>query len=296
MQFEHNIASLYGPQGVEWLKKLPKIVGALARKWNLVNISVFPNLTFNYVALCLKGTRPVVLKISFCTKELQQEVSALRAFDGHGCVRLIDHDLVSGGLLLEPVEPGSSLKNFFPDRDQHAIKIACRVIKELQTASDYECSDFSNIADWLKSFDKECNIPQQYLLRARELGNDLLATTAKQILLHGDLHHENILLSGHDRWVAIDPKGVIGDPVYEVGAAIRNPIPDLLRNPQAKSIIQNRMQICADTLGFEYKRIFEWVYVQGVLSACWALEDGIDATYFVGFIRILEEMESDLAN
>ena len=190
---------------------------------------------------------------------------------------------------------GSSLKNFFPERDQQAIEIACHVIKELQTASGYECTDFSNIADWLKSFDKECNIPQQYLSRARALGKNLLATTAKQILLHGDLHHENILLSGHERWVAIDPKGVIGDPVYEVGAAIRNPIPDLLRNPHAKSIIQKRMKICADVLGFEYKRIFEWVYVQGVLSACWALEDGIDAAYFVGFIRILEEMKRPTA-
>ena len=92
MQFENNIASLYGPQGVEWLKKLPEIVNTLAQKWNLTNISVLPNLSFNYVALCLKDTRPVVLKISFSTSELQQEVNALHAFDGHGCVQLIEHD------------------------------------------------------------------------------------------------------------------------------------------------------------------------------------------------------------
>ncbi len=38
----------------------------------------------------------------------------------------------------------------------------------------------------------------------------------------GDLHHENILAAERAPWLAIDPKGVIGEPAYEMGALLRN--------------------------------------------------------------------------
>jgi streptomycin 6-kinase len=114
------------------------------------------------------------------------------------------------------------------------------------------------------------------------------------MLLHGDLHNDNILSYGDNRWIAIDPKGVIGDPVYEVGAAIYNPMPETAAPNAAKQIIQARIDVCAETLGFDRQRILDWAFVQVVLRACWALEDGIqderdDVAYF---LKMAENLES----
>ena len=149
---------------------------------------------------------------------------------------------------------------------------------------------FQNVSDLLKTLEKDWDLPAQYLEKARNLSKQLLATTTKQVLLHGDLHHDNILLHEQIHWIAIDPKGVIGDPVYEVGSSIRNPIPELLENNDAKNIIKNRINLFADLLNFDHKRIINWSYVQAVLSACWAIEDGHDTAYCVKFLEVLESI------
>jgi streptomycin 6-kinase len=45
-----------------------------------------------------------------------------------------------------------------------------------------------------------------------------------------DLHHYNVLSDSGRGWLAIDPKGLVGEVEYEVGAAIRNPI-DAMASP-----------------------------------------------------------------
>jgi len=71
----------------------------------------------------------------------------------------------------------------------------------------------------------------------------------------------------------IDPKGVIGEPAYEVVAFIRNPIPELLNHADATNIIHNRIAHFAEFLKLPSQRILDWCFVQAVLSWVWAIED-----------------------
>jgi streptomycin 6-kinase len=105
-------------------------------------------------------------------------------------------------------------------------------------------------------------------------------------LLHGDLHHDSILQNG-DEWIVIDPKGVIGEPAYEVAAFIRNPIPDLLQIENQIEIIKDRINCFSTLLELPHQRIIDWCFVQGVLAWVWALEDGCDASYFEDFINLM---------
>jgi streptomycin 6-kinase len=290
MQFNKNIVGMYGQQGQEWLDNVPQLANQLSERWGLSNLQVLPNLSYNYVASCIQNGHPVVLKIGFWKPEIQEEANALQAFAEHGCIKLLDIDIEIGAMLLQKVVPGTPLKTLFPGQEEQSIKIISSVIKELQCAPLLSTQQFPNILDWLSTLEKDWNMPQKYLVKARAISKQLLATSEKQVLLHGDLHHENILLSGQDKWLAIDPKGVIGDPVYEVGASIRNPIPELLANNDVMHIIQSRVDLFAELLGFDRKRILDWAYVQAALSACWALEYGPDATYFISFLEVFEGM------
>jgi streptomycin 6-kinase len=65
--------------------------------------------------------------------------------------------------------------------------------------------------------------PKRLVEMAERLFDELLSSSSSCVLLHGDLHHLNVLKS-QDGWKAIDPKGVAGEPAYEVCALLLNPI------------------------------------------------------------------------
>jgi streptomycin 6-kinase len=105
------------------------------------------------------------------------------------------------------------------------------------------------------------------------LFTDLLASSQEPILLHGDLHHGNILSAERERWLALDPKGIVGEAAYEVGALLRNPMPQLLKDLHPGRILARRVDQLAEELGFDRERLLSWGIAQAVLSAWWSYED-----------------------
>lgn len=163
------------------------------------------------------------------------------------------------------------------------------MIKRLHKAPIPNTHAFPHIKDWLEALDGDLKIPVQTLQKAREIRDQLLRTAIPDVFLHGDLHHDNILQNG-ENWLAIDPKGVIGEPAYEVAAFIRNPMPELLTHDDAQKIIHNRITRFAVLLELPAKRILDWCFVQAVLSWVWAIED-LSPEAFLS-IEALAQMEA----
>lgn len=105
------------------------------------------------------------------------------------------------------------------------------------------------------------------------MATELLATQDNPVLLHGDLHPDNILLNGTDSWLAIDPTSIIGERAHEVSTFVRNPLPELLASANAAEIIRQRLNLFSAELSIDKERLRSWSYVKSILSACWALED-----------------------
>ncbi len=298
ISFEKNIINTYGDQGKTWLNDLPKIVDAVSTHYGLSAVQPLDNLSYHYVLSGLQDNRSIILKLGLDQKGLKQEAAALQAFEGFGSVSVLGQK--PGALLLERAVPGTSLKSYFPSRDNEAIQIACAVMKRLHQAPAPNTGLFPAMQDWLAILDKPWDIPNQYLEKARTLRTKLLATSNKTVLLHGDLHHDNILQHGDGKarqssrppkcvstkedsdggWVVIDPKGMMGEPAYEVAAFIRNPIPELLASAAVLDIIKHRIQVFSKLLGIDSQRMSEWCFVQAVLAWVWALEDGGDSDSF----------------
>ena len=108
---------------------------------------------------------------------------------------------------------------------------------------------------------------------AEGLFAELLASQAAPVLLHGDLHHDNILSATRAPWLAIDPKGVIGEPAYEVGALLRNWQPTLFAMADPARATARRVDQLAEALGIDRACIRGWGLAQAVLSAWWTIED-----------------------
>ena len=116
-------------------------------------------------------------------------------------------------------------------------------------------------------------LPYSLVKEAEELFTYLIETSAEPMLVHGDLHQDNVMSSNRGGWLAIDPKGIAAEPAYETAAMIRNPYQKMKDVKNMEEVLYKRIQILSEELGFEAKRIYQWCLAQTVLSAVWSAED-----------------------
>jgi streptomycin 6-kinase len=277
--FVRTIVELYEASGIEWLKRLPAIIAKCEQRWSLTVMPPFVPLSYNYVAPAVRANgTDVVLKLGVPNPELLTEIEALRLHDGRGIVQLLEADWDLGALLLERLKPGTQLASLSDDEQTTAI--AAQVMRQLWRPVPAE-HPFPSVARWAAGlqrlrhhFDAGTGpFPPNLVERAETLFTELISSMAESVLLHGDLHHFNILAAERQPWLALDPKGVVGEPAYEVGALLRNPMPEILSMPQPARILARRVDQLAEALGFDRARLIGWGVAQAVLSAWWSFED-----------------------
>lgn len=252
------------------------IIPQIQTQYHLSALKTIYTSEHNHVLSGYQNQKLIILKLSSDISALKTEEIALDAFCNFGAIKVLASQ--DGILLMERATPGITLKSYFPLQDMLAIEITCAVITRLHQAP-IPNHPFLHIKDWLENLDQKWPIPDFYLSKAQELSKMLLKSLSKPVLLHGDLHHDNILKNGNN-WVVIDPKGVIGETAYEVAAFIRNPIPELLLEEDPQRIIRDRIAHFAKILTVSEQRVKDWCFVQSVLSWTWALEDNYDSDYF----------------
>lgn len=222
---------------------------------------------------------PVLLKIPNSDSDEVFSSEALKHFAGHGSVRCFD--TWNNGLLLERAVPGHDLESMSLSEDHRATQIIAEVISKLDSSGQpNNATCFTTLEAWQTSFDRYiggCSlIPQEMVALAKSEFNSLCDSQTEVVLLHADLHHKNILFDKNRGWLAIDPKGVIGEPAIEVCAALRNP----LKNKVAIEKLQTRAKIFSHYLKLDYQRIMRWCFALAVLSALWFYEDDIVGAAF----------------
>jgi streptomycin 6-kinase len=286
--FARATVALHGEAGRAWLSALPALVEECAARWSLKVGPPFSPLTYNYAAPAeAPGGERLVLKLGVPVPELLTEIEALRVFAGRGAARLFESDAGRGVLLLERLEPGTQLVALCEVDDGAATAAAGSVMRKLWRAAP-DAHGFPTAADWGRGFAR-CRahfgggsgpFPRRLFEEAETLFAELLASSAAPVLLHGDLHHGNVLAAAREPWLAIDPKGLVGEPAYEVGALLRNPLPQLLSWPHPVSVTERRIPQLSEELGLERARVRGWGLAQAVLSAWWSIEDTGEAGEF----------------
>ena len=243
------------------------------------------------LAFGARGRQAVVLKVARNHGDEWRSGEVLRALQGPGVVRLLDH--AAGAVLLERLTPGDSLATMsINGDDDRAARLLAQVIGRMSPVAPPR--GVPSVEDWGRAFADydatgDRRIPPALLEAARHTYGELCRSQSARRLLHGDLHHYNVLLDSHRGWLAIDPKGVLGELEYEAGAMLRNPYerPDLFAAPVT---IQRRVDRLASDLRIDGGRILAWAFAQAVLAAVWAIQDGIAAGILDGWIVLAENI------
>ena len=194
--------------------------------------------------------RPLVLKVGYPHLEGEPEAAALRAHDGNGAVRLVDHDPARWALLLERCEPGTALVD-------DVVEPLASVNEQLWEAPtdgpfrtlEQEITWHGELIDERRSTGA---VADAVIDRVLELHRELLDSAGPPVLLHADLHCENVLRSARG-WLAIDPKPLVGDPAYGVAQALANDKPTPAEVPAL-----------ARRLGLDVDRVRGWALCRNV--------------------------------
>jgi len=274
--FKQTMFRIYGQKGLDWLGTLPSLLDEFSQRWSLTLLPPFEPFSYNYIvpAITAEG-RDAVLKTGFPNPELLTEIYALRHFAGPGSVQLLESNTEKQIMLLERIRPGENL--FDLDDDQQSTLIAAQLMQQLWKPVAEE-QLFPTTSHWMRSlFDLQPQttpIDNSLIDIAQQLTKALLVSEANLVLLHGDLHHWNILSAERQPWLAIDPKGIVGEPIFDISALLRNPVSRIISMPNFADTTRCRLNILAEVLGFEKKYMLQWSLAQAVLSAQWSYEMG----------------------
>lgn len=191
---------------------------------------------------------------------------AATVFDIHGDT--IFMEWLDGGTLGDPVRAGRD--------DEGTIAIAT-VVANLHRPREGAPEGLEPLRDRFQAlFDTDVRAwpytARDLYARASGIALKLFDRPTAQIPLHGDLHHDNILSSDRG-WLAIDPKGLLGDPAYDVANVFINPerADAIAADPRR---VAARADILSQRLAYPRKRILGWAAAHAALSACWDLADG----------------------
>lgn len=226
-----------GAAGQDWLDTLPFAVAQYCARWGC---DVEGPPWHGDVALVLpvrRASEAAALKISFPYSGHRGEAAALRCFNGHGAVRLLDADDTGLVLLMERAGAGT-LDDILATSSNYtvaqAIEIAGALAHQLSVPATANTVPLaSTTIGWEKQLDDQVAanptvLPSAAIDRAREtirhLGRDSTST-----MLHGDLHFGNILPAIREPWLTIDPKGWSGTAAYDAFTVITGRPEDLDR-------------------------------------------------------------------
>ncbi|MBB5133553.1 streptomycin 6-kinase [Thermocatellispora tengchongensis] len=278
-ELARNVVGVWGDDGARWLRELPSILDAVARDWELTVGEPY-ELSYHYVTRVVLGDgTPAVLKLGVPgAHSLAEEAPALAAFGGRGAVRLLRAGLDRGALLLERVTPGRRLRDLVPGRDAEATSALAAVMRRLHVPPPPGCpipdasSQVTAFDEYAARFGEHGPLPLDLVVRAGGLMRELCASATGRVVLHGDLHHDNVLAATREPWLAIDPHGLVGDPGYDTGTLLHNPEPDD-RDEALTALVPARAEQLADELAMPLDRVVAWGFVKAVMSDVWTAED-----------------------
>ena len=247
--------------------------GPYLRRWNLSSDGQ-PIATHSSDLLPVRfGDTPAMLKIARSEEE-RRGASLMAWWDGSGAARVLAHD--GDAILLERATGRRSLTDMaHQGHDDEASRIICGVAMTLHTRRGSPPAELVPLSDWYVELSHVAGTDTGLFSQAAATARELLASPLEACVLHGDLHHGNVLDFGARGWLAIDPKGLIGDRGFDFANILCNPDFEIATSPGR---LVRQIGVVAETARLEPARLLRWVFAYAALSAAWTIGDRGDPT------------------
>ncbi|KQW71329.1 hypothetical protein ASE17_00015 [Phenylobacterium sp. Root77] len=222
-----------------------------------------------------RSGRAAMLKLATVPEEIAG-AALMEWWNGQGAAQVLARQ--DEALLLERAEgPRSLAKMSRGDEDDVATGIICDAVAVLHAPrSTPPPASLIPLDVWFAALGPGASRHGGVLVKAHETAQALLATPREVVPLHGDVHHANILDFGPRGWLAIDPKGVLGERGFDYANPFCNP-------DTATALIPGRLDRYLDLVsaraGMEPRRLLMWILAYSGLSAAWILDDGDPADF-----------------
>ncbi len=200
--------------------------------------------------------------------------AVMKWWSGEGAARVLARDDIA--ILLERAEGTASLALMARiGRDDEACKILCDVAAQLHAPRSKPPPRLLPLAEWFRDLEPAATKYGGILVKCAEAAKTLLAEPRDVGVLHGDLHHNNVLDFGARGWLAIDPKHLIGERAFDYANIFTNPDLDHPQWPVATvpERFSWRLTIVTDAAKIERTRMLLWILAWTGLSAAWYLGD-----------------------
>ncbi|KAA2239937.1 hypothetical protein F0L74_27525 [Chitinophaga agrisoli] len=217
----------------------------------------------------LQAGQPAMLKIPTAPEE-QAGALLMQWYNGNGAAGVLAYDPSNGALLLEKATGTQSLATMARNgQDHQATQLLCKAVQHLHTPRPTPPPALTPLTTWFRDLELHADKYGGILLSSLTTARHLLSHPQETIILHGDIHHDNILDFGHQGWLAIDPKGLSGERYFDYANIFCNP--DLTT---AKAHFHERLTTITATAQLDRQRLLQWILAWSGLSAIWTLQDG----------------------
>jgi streptomycin 6-kinase len=238
-----------------WRDTVPSLLSETSTAWGLTLGEAYPpGAAGHAVRAALPDGTPAVLKVFWPHREAEQEADALARWDGEGAVRLLARDDERAALLLERCEPGSFLSSAGTEA---ALDVLVGLLPRLWKSAD----GFATYDDELPYALDDLATTRDARLKGAALAylRDLVPSQGELVLVHQDLHGENVLAAEREPWLVIDPKPIAAEREYGVAPIVRSP-----ELGHSKRQVLYRLDRLCSELGLDRDRALGWTVAQTV--------------------------------
>ena len=236
--------------------------------WELQKMELVQSISHNNLIFYAVSEEygDVIFKI-LLNKGFDKEISALKSFQGSKFVSLYEYSLADKVYLMERIAPGTTL--FEGTTRNKRIEIVSDIFNQLHPEPPKN-HVFPTYFYWFKSGEvgtrnrKDCDRFRSYLEKAEKIILNINENHPHRFLLHGDLHHENILKNGVEGYKVIDPKGVVGNPVFDLSRFILDEFRDDLTS-ESKSTVTDFVQAVGDSVKIPCDTLLQCLFVETVI-------------------------------
>ena len=263
-----------GEPWARWVDGLAGVVRGLLEEWALsVDAPAVHGHCSVVVPVRTAAGRPAVLKVGFPDHESEHESLALQRWHGHGAVLMLRADPHRRALLLERLHD-ETLSELW---DVEACEVVGRLYGRLHVAAPPQPRQLSaELGRWrgrLEGLPRNAPVPRRLVEQSLAISRDFVADGGTDgILVHGDLHFDNVLAADREPWLVIDPKPLSGDPHFEPAPMLWNRWDEVVGSGDARDAVRRRFHTLVDTAGLDEHRARDWVVLRVILNAVWELE------------------------
>jgi streptomycin 6-kinase len=266
--FARGTVAREGEAGETWLAELPAIVEELLSRWECTVDGAVAHGQVGVIVPVHRVAGPAALKVSFPHPGNQHEPDAFTAWGGRGAVLLYERDDDHFAMLLERAQP-ATLSDVGGD---DVAAAAGRLSHRLSIPAP---SDLPRLADQADDWEEELRqgaadfpgaLPGTVLDTALAV-IDELGRNQPDVLVHGDFHARNILRAEREPWLAVDPKGYVGDPAYDGGTLLNPRALALIEAEDLMKALRHELDVFAETAELDRERVRRWAHLRAVQAA-----------------------------